>query len=512
MSSLSSSQRLLTTNAGTLGAVLEQLTDGVLVVAPDRRVIAYNRRYAEMFRLREGDLGIGDRVEALIRRLAERGAFPVEPSALEEEIAVRTAAWGSDAARFERRRYPDGRVIDIYRNRASDGNIVAVHIDMSARIADEIALERQRVSMKSILDNITDGVVLIDPAGYLIAFNDRYLELYGIPNEKAAWGKHFREIARHFGDLARLTPERRQMEVEKRYAFATDPMQLSVQRQLFNGTTLEIHKAQLPFGGCVLTIRDVSEQLRQRRLLEDERRRVEETSRHKSRFLARMSHEMRTPLNGILGVAALLQRTELDAQQSTFAGVIRESGNVLLRLIDDLLDTAHIESETFELREAPFDICEVMREALDTVEPDIQAKGLTLHRLPCDFTMPALMGDAVRIKQVALNLLTNAVKFTEAGHVRLLMEASLGADKANVVISVNDTGIGIAPDEIERVFSHFYQSAPGEKERTGGVGLGLAISDRLVRQMGGRITVCSTPGVGSTFEVHLPLPFAPEQR
>ncbi|MEL6767569.1 MAG: PAS-domain containing protein [Pseudomonadota bacterium] len=510
MSSLSSSQRLVTSTAGTLGAVLEQLSDGVVVVGPDRRVLAYNRRYAEMFNLREGDLGVGDRVEALIRRVGERGGFPAGADAMEEEIAVRTAAWGSDACRFERRRFSDGRVYDIYRNRASDGNFVAVHIDMSAKIADEIALERQSVSMKSILDNITDGVVLVDNAGYLIAFNDRLLELYDIPKEHAVWGKHYRELARHFGDLARLSPERRQMEIEKRYAFATDPMQLSVQRQLFNGTTLEIHKAQLPFGGCVLTIRDVSEQLRQRRMLEEERRRVEETSQHKSRFLARMSHEMRTPLNGILGVAALLQRTELDDQQRTYAGVIRESGNVLLRLIDDLLDTAHIESETFELREAPFGICEVLREALDTVAPEAQAKGLVLRGLPDGITVPQVLGDAVRIKQVILNLLTNAVKFTEAGHIGLNLQATLGKDDASVVISVSDTGIGIAPDEIERVFGHFYQSAGSEKQHTGGVGLGLAISDRLVRQMGGRITVRSTRDVGSTFEVHLALPFAPE--
>ncbi|MEL7139060.1 MAG: PAS-domain containing protein [Pseudomonadota bacterium] len=510
MSSLPSTTSSTSSGGHTLGAVLEQLSDGILVVGSDRRIVAFNQRYAEMYNLAADDVSVGDRVEDLLERVGARGGFPVEPAALVEEIAARIAAWGSDAARFERRRFPDGRVIDITRQRTAEGSIVAVHKDMSARIADQVALERNHASMRSILDNITDGVVLLDEAGYVIAFNDRLLALYDIPPERARWGMHFREMARHFGDLARLTPERRQMEIERRYAFATDPMQQNVQRQLFTGATLEIHKAQLPFGGCVLTIRDVSKQIRQGRMLEEERRRVEESSRQKSRFLARMSHEMRTPLNGILGIAALLETTDLDPKQRTYSGVIRDSGAVLLRLIDDLLDTARIESESFELREAPFSPAAVLREALATIEPEAATKGIELRSFKEGMRTPPLLGDAVRLKQIVLNLLTNAVKFTEAGHVLLDLDARLGADHAGLVISVKDTGIGIASDEIERVFSQFYQ-ADGKGRRNGdGVGLGLAISDRLVRQMGGRIAVTSTLGEGTTFKVHLTLPFAPQ--
>ncbi|MEM8760210.1 MAG: PAS-domain containing protein [Pseudomonadota bacterium] len=508
MTPVPSQTELESRGEGALDAVLEQLSDGVIVVSPDRHVVAFNRRYAEMFRLRPGDVVRGDTLETLFRRVGERGGFLVSDDLLGAEITARLRAWGSEAARFERRTFPDGRVFDIYRSATDDGNIVGVHIDVTEQIAGEIALERQRVHMRCILENIPDGVCLVDRQGYFIAFNDQFLALYGVPREAAHWGMHFRELAAHFADLANLDPERREAETQRRLSFAIDPEQTRIERQLFTGATLEIVKSQLPEGGCVITMRDITEQLRQQRALEEERRHAEEASQHKSRFLARMSHEMRTPLNGILGISALLERTELDDKQRTYTDVIRNSGGVLLRLIDDVLDTARVESEHFSLTLAPFSLSEVVREAIGTIEPEVRKKGLILRKSPVDPSMPALVGDAVRIKQIILNLLTNAVKFTDEGEVGVSIAARLGVHDAQFVISVSDTGIGIPEAEQERIFAHFYQAEEHESRRFGGLGLGLAISDRLVRQMDGQIKLHSTPSTGSRFDVHLTLPFA----
>ncbi|MEM6676369.1 MAG: PAS-domain containing protein [Pseudomonadota bacterium] len=489
---------------------IEQLHDGVLVIGKDRRVAAFNQRYIEMFRLEDGGIAVGDRIEDVMRHVGLRGGFGITGQALEAEIARRVALWGSDSTRHERRVYVDGRVIDIVRSPTEDGGVVAVHIDMTDRLAGEAALERQRAHMVSILANITDGVCLMDADGAYTAFNERFLELYGVPRDKVHWGIPFRELAQHFADLDGLSPERRAAEIEHRFRFATDPSQTRIHRQLFSGATLEINKAHLPEGGCVLTISDITESLRQRRALEEERVRVQEASRHQSRFLARMSHEMRTPLNGILGIAALLERTELDARQEGYTSVIRESGSVLLRLIDDLLDATRIESGEFELTAAPFAVCEVMREAIATLEPEAHAKGLTLEKSPSAVPVPKLIGDAVRVKQVVLNLLANAIKFTERGSVGIGLDATLDDSTAQIAISVSDTGIGIAEEDRSQIFRQFFQADDRENRRFGGLGLGLTICDELVRRMGGRIEVLSEQGHGSRFVVHLSLPRAPE--
>ncbi|MEO0822025.1 MAG: PAS-domain containing protein [Pseudomonadota bacterium] len=497
--------------AGDIGAVLESLLDGVVVVDRQRRVKAYNRRYAELFDLSSSEIEIGMSLEALMRQIARRGGLNNDPREVGREVAERLAAWDTEAARFERRPMPDGRVLDVYRSRTADGDVVAVHIDVTQKIAHERALERQRAYLLSLLENISDGVTLIDEEGHFVAFNRRFLELYGVDPGDAHWGMHFFELAEFFADLKPLSTERRRVEIAKRYRFATDANLKHTLRNLFNGRTLEVVKAILPEGGCVMTLHDVTDTLRQRRVLEEERRHAEATSRHKSRFLARMSHEMRTPLNGILGIAALLEHTDLDDQQSKFVDVLRNSGTVLLRLIDDLLDTARIEGDEFELVAARFVLAEIVDEAVAVMEPDAQNKGLRLFTQPGDAALPPLVGDAVRIKQVLLNLLSNAVKFTPSGQVTIGVQAELRDQIADLRIAVADTGIGIAPEDRRRIFNHFYQVDEQMSRNTGGVGLGLAISDRLIRSMGGHIDVESTLGHGSRFVIHLNLPLATEE-
>jgi signal transduction histidine kinase/DNA-binding response OmpR family regulator len=278
---------------------------------------------------------------------------------------------------------------------------------------------------------------------------------------------------------------------------------------LSGGRTIIESDHVTPDGGRVGLRTDITQLREQQVALDAARKAAEAANRAKSAFLANMSHEIRTPMNGVVGMAELLCDTALSEEQRLFAETIRSSGEALLVIINDILDYSKIEAERLTLRPEPFDFERTIHEVTMLLQPRAREKGLDLM-IDFDMFLPTrFVADPGRLRQVLTNLIGNAVKFTEGGHVLTrVVGVEEGEGTRTLHVTVEDTGIGIPPEYLDHIFGEFNQVEDERNRKFEGTGLGLAITRRLIEHMGGSVWVDSTLGEGSSFGFRITLPVA----
>ncbi|HET7124688.1 MAG TPA: ATP-binding protein, partial [Bradyrhizobium sp.] len=368
---------------------------------------------------------------------------------------------------------------------------IALHNEALADRNWELQEAEQRA--RSLFESQGDLIVLRDAEGVITFVNDAYCVLARQPRS-ALVGSRFTFTVLEQGESA-LDPDGTRIHDQK-IAGPLGPRWIAWREGLVRSYAGRPAEMQ-----CVG--RDVTDRTETERALAEARDQANAASRAKSRFLAMASHEIRTPLNGIIGMSGLLLDTALTPEQMTYAKAVKTSGDALLSLIEELLDYSKIEAGKIDLEHRPFALAALIEDITELLAPRAQLRQLEIaayvdERLPAE-----VVGDAARLRQVLLNLAGNAIKFTSTGGVALIAEPGIGPNEISFL--VRDTGIGIAPEAQARIFREFEQADERIARSYGGTGLGLSISERIIKRMGGRINLESKPGLGSTFEVSVPL-------
>jgi PAS domain S-box-containing protein len=368
---------------------------------------------------------------------------------------------------------------------------IALHNEALADRNWELKEAEERA--RSLFESQGDLIVLRDAEGRITFVNDAYCELARQPRS-ALIGSPFTLKVLEQGDTALESNGTRIH--DQKIETALGPRWIAWREGLVRSDAGSPAEMQ-----CVG--RDVTDRTETERALGEARDQADAANRAKSRFLAMASHEIRTPLNGIIGMSGLLLDTPLTPEQMTYAKAVKTSGDALLALIEELLDYSKIEAGKIDLEHRPFALAALIEDITELLAPRAQARKLEIaayvdERLPME-----VIGDSARLRQVLLNLAGNAIKFTATGGVALIVEPGIWPNEISFL--VRDTGIGIAPEAQQRIFREFEQADERIARSYGGTGLGLSISERIVKRMGGRITLESEPGTGSTFEVSIPL-------
>ncbi|WP_293576044.1 ATP-binding protein [Phaeobacter sp.] len=389
------------------------------------------------------------------------------------------------------------------RSRKNTLAVALQHKQLQQTNAKLQAQQLQSERLAVVAENANDSVFLMDATGRITWVNEAFTRITGYQYSEA--------IGQQPGDLlnADVTDQTVIRALEQGRATGK-PFRLEICNRRKDGQTLWLETNQVPMlreDGTVETViaveRDVTAAKRYEQQLKDARIAAEEGARVKSEFLATMSHEIRTPMNGVIGMAQMLERTNLDEEQKLYADTILGSARTLLSLINDVLDLSKMDAGQVELSNVDFDLRSCFQQTLNLFEPQAREKGISLALDVAEDVPERINGDDRRLRQVVLNLVGNAVKFTDEGGVKVAVSAQQSADHLRLEFSVTDTGIGIARNKLDHIFERFSQADAAITRRFGGTGLGLTIARLLCEAMGGDISVTSTLGEGACFAVHL---------
>lgn len=483
-------------------AILENLPCGLSVFDAQQRLVSHNSQYQSLLGFPD-ELFDADhsRFEDFIRFNAERGEYGDGP--VEETVrAIVDRARVPEVHRFERRR-PGGRWLEVRGGPMQGGGFVTIYTDITDRHNAEEEARQNEAILREAIEAINEAFVLYDSEDRLVFCNEKYRDLYRTSADLFQPGMRFEDIIRGGAERGQYPEAVGRVEewVRQRVDTHLRARNELIQR-LDSGRVLRIAERSTAGGYRVGFRIDITDLVRAQEA-------AEQASQAKSQFLANMSHEIRTPMNAILGMLTLLRRTPMTAQQADYATKAETATRSLLTLINDILDFSKVEAGKLTLDPHPFSLPALMQQVQQLLSVNVADKPVQLEvQLPPGLERP-VVGDELRLQQVLLNLGSNALKFTERGRVVLALEVlSQSAQGLEVEVSVQDSGIGIAPEHQAHIFSGFSQAEASTTRRFGGTGLGLAISRHLLQLMGSDMALQSALGQGSRFSFRLRLPWA----
>jgi len=487
--------------------VLENLGTAIAIFGPDMRLEFFNTAFAGLWRLDEGFLNtnpeLGDILERLreARRLPEVANFPEY-----KRDWIRRLQTLIDPLE-ELQHLPDGSTLLSVAHPHPFGGVLMTYEDVTDRLSLERSYNTLIEVQRETLDNLYEGVSVYGADGRLKLYNPAFARIWQIPETLVQGEPHVRDLVEHTRHFFDVSDDRWSQLFEARVARATDPASRSGRRERADGSVIDWAQVPLPDGAALFTFVDVTDSVRVERALLERNEALETADRLKSEFVANISYELRTPLNAIVGFAEILENQffgELNERQLEYSHGIVESSQRLIALINDILDLATIEAGYLQLDLGAVDVAELLNSVQNLSAERAHNRGIALA-VDCPPDLGSLQGDGRRLKQALFNLLSNAFKFTaEGGSVTLQAERS-GDD---LLLSVADTGIGIRPEDLERVFGKFER---GGGLSPSGAGLGLSLVKSLVELHGGRVEIDSEPGRGTCVTCRIPYDAATRQ-
>jgi signal transduction histidine kinase len=490
-----------TTFSSSAAALIEHLPLAVSVFGPDGRLCLYNAAFADLWRLDtvwlDGKPELSEMLERLrfLRKLPEQVDFQAFKSGWVSRLGK------LDSALTEELYLPDGSALRVVTSPGDDGGLVIAFEDLSPRLAAERAYNESVAVQRVSLDNLEEGIAVFGSDGRLTFHNAALAGLWDLPDDLLSGTTHLSQFLAALAGYFTGVPawEAQAQENLARYIGRTPGNEQWIRD---DGTIVEVRHAPLPDGATLLRFSDVTHRVQTETSLIERADSAEAVSRMKSEFLAHMSRELRVPLQTLSGFAQLLSARyfgDLNKRQQEYADGITETVFKLNGMISDIVDLAEIEAGLAELASETVDLHHLVVSVLSVAEDRLRRKKLEMN-LFCASDIGTITADGKRLRQVLLHLLYNAIEFTPPGGQ---ITFTLVREEDGVVLSIADTGIGIAKKDHDRIFRSFEQVVQADCEPTG-VGLGLTLVKTVIESHGGPITLKSSRGRGTTVNCFLP--------
>jgi len=494
-----------------LRLVLENVPGGIRFVDADRRMLLFNTLYCELWDLPKDILKVGETAYNVLDYMVDRGDYG---DGDKEEIirgVMNAQAFETEPQLYERTTAA-GIILECRTQPVDGGGFISIYTDITdRRLAEQEVLEKEEL-LRMAIDHMSGSFFMMDKDLRIQVYNDKFPEFAGVDPAKVFVGAHLKDILKEqviSGDYGSGDPEETLEQRINSYRardFSTLTMPMA------DGHIIEVMRAPTGNGGTVAIGRDITDQQHAEQELRAAKEQAEMMADAKTEFVAVVSHEVRTPMNGVLGMARLLLETPLVPEQREFAQSIVDSGEALLVILNDLLDISKLESGKLELETVAFAPRGLIDDTMKIMASTAREKGLELNVDISSEIPELLLGDVNRLRQILFNLLSNAIKFTSSGSVSVSAKCAPRGEAETVIeLAVTDTGIGVTKAQADKIFAPYVQGSVDVARRYGGTGLGLMICRRLIELMGGNIRLRSVPDQGSTFVVSVLLGISDEQ-